>query len=360
MSTIATPISSPTYHARPQSPAYHHPPSTFFANHRSPPVKRNPSTAPRSSSQNRHTKNSPGRREKKAKAVEKQDSGSVVEIVAEGHKHGSGNAAHLTYGRENTKNITNTDAPLTHLGMTGEKNNEQPATPACSSPKSPSTPILPVNPTQNGTPVQQVAPSPQALKLSAILQTETSATRDDSSSDLTPSVCSTRKKRTYLEVEPGSQSNSPNIENLGTKRFLGETLTDEGTQLDERIKSDVTGCKTEDVSQNGTGGSIGTLHQVEKSADREAFSNGILGSKELPAQVDFPSSGEEIQTLPAPPPPSLFNLSLTKNRAYAFNAKTAEEERQRASLVEACEGLSSLCSQWHQSDYNKLKHGQKG
>jgi hypothetical protein len=45
---------------------------------------------------------------------------------------------------------------------------------------------------------------------------------------------------------------------------------------------------------------------------------------------------------------------------FAYNATSAEEEARRAILVDACEGLSSLCSQWHGSEYNKLKFGEKG
>jgi hypothetical protein len=45
---------------------------------------------------------------------------------------------------------------------------------------------------------------------------------------------------------------------------------------------------------------------------------------------------------------------------YAYNASSPEEEAHRARLAEACEGLSSLCSQWHGSDYNRLKWGARG
>ncbi len=45
---------------------------------------------------------------------------------------------------------------------------------------------------------------------------------------------------------------------------------------------------------------------------------------------------------------------------YAYNASSTEEEAHRAKLVRACEGLSSLCSQWHGSDYNRMKWGAKG
>ena len=52
--------------------------------------------------------------------------------------------------------------------------------------------------------------------------------------------------------------------------------------------------------------------------------------------------------------------ALPQRRLYAYNATSREEEAQRAALVDACEGLSSLCSQWHGSEYNKLKFGEKG
>lgn len=45
---------------------------------------------------------------------------------------------------------------------------------------------------------------------------------------------------------------------------------------------------------------------------------------------------------------------------FAFGARTKEEEAKRAQLVAACEGLSSLCSQWHGSEYNRLKWGNQG
>lgn len=45
---------------------------------------------------------------------------------------------------------------------------------------------------------------------------------------------------------------------------------------------------------------------------------------------------------------------------FAFGARSKEEEAKRAQLVAACEGLSSLCSQWHASEYNRLKWGNQG
>ncbi len=45
---------------------------------------------------------------------------------------------------------------------------------------------------------------------------------------------------------------------------------------------------------------------------------------------------------------------------FAYNAGSKEEEQERARMAAACEGLSSLCSQYHGSAYSRMKYGERG
>ena len=86
-----------------------------------------------------------------------------------------------------------------------------------------------------------------------------------------------------------------------------------------------------------------------------------FGSKSESHVGSFASRPEDHSQPPRPVQgEQAIHNAMPQRRLYAYNATSQEEEAQRAALVDACEGLSSLCSQWHGSEYNKLKFGEKG
>lgn len=161
------------------------------------------------------------------------------------------------------------------------------------------------------------------------------------------------KKRDHREVELGSREGSPvgDIESEKVQKDRGERTAswprangiDQGAlPSTSRPRSDLGPMLTEQPPHHGFQGSKSDSH--------------------IPAPPN--AAPERPRSIPSQPPPApaaqMQNHPPHPRRMYAYNATSAEEEARRAILVDACEGLSSLCSQWHGSEYNKLKFGEKG
>ncbi len=92
----------------------------------------------------------------------------------------------------------------------------------------------------------------------------------------------------------------------------------------------------------------------QKTVDSAAQGGASSAPPPLPPK---PRSGDEAYREQEHPKAQDQNRELPH---FAYNASSREEEQFRARQARACEGLSSLCSQWHGSDYNRMKWGAKG
>lgn len=103
---------------------------------------------------------------------------------------------------------------------------------------------------------------------------------------------------------------------------------------------------------------------IPSTLDTMTPSSVTLSSSRTDHQRKVQRSASDVLESDLSTPPSRaiqrFQSAPPHRRLYAFNASTPEEEIRRASMAEACEGLSSLCSQWHTSEYNKSKFGAQG
>lgn len=106
-------------------------------------------------------------------------------------------------------------------------------------------------------------------------------------------------------------------------------------------------------------------HQVNESSSSTDQGN-VNGSAPVTANESTESLTKSTPNplFPSPsdaPPCNLLPsqlLQLPIHRPLPPNGP--EENDRRVKLAQACEGLSSLCSQWHQSEYNVMKHGVLG
>ena len=151
------------------------------------------------------------------------------------------------------------------------------------------------------------------------------------------------RKRDHCEVDRGSGSGSPGEgPKIEPSRSNGTAQARQPGRLPDRPRSEP-GPSQERVPASSTFGSKSDSHLP-------THENGRLErSRPPPPPYGQPPLDGSMHRSFAPP-----------RRMYAFNATSAEEEARRAMLVDACEGLSSLCSQWHASEYNKLKFGERG
>jgi len=161
------------------------------------------------------------------------------------------------------------------------------------------------------------------------------------------------KKRDHREVELGSREGSPvgDMESEQPQRDRGERIT--------------SWPKANGVEEGKAPSLSRPRSDPGPVPAEQPHHHGFLGSKSdshIPAPPNVPP--ERPRSIPSQPPPTpaaqMQNHPPHSRRMYAYNATSAEEEARRAILVDACEGLSSLCSQWHGSEYNKLKFGEKG
>ncbi|KAG7527477.1 hypothetical protein FFLO_06892 [Filobasidium floriforme] len=161
------------------------------------------------------------------------------------------------------------------------------------------------------------------------------------------------KKRDHREVELGSREGSPvgDVENEQPQRDRGERTT-------------ASWPKANGVDQGALPSTSRPRSDLGPTLAEHTPHHGFQGSKSdshIPAPPN--AAPERPRSIPSQPPSvpavQMQNHPPHPRRMYAYNATSAEEEARRAILVDACEGLSSLCSQWHGSEYNKLKFGEK-
>jgi hypothetical protein len=161
------------------------------------------------------------------------------------------------------------------------------------------------------------------------------------------------KKRDHREVELGSREGSP----------VGDTKS-EKVQKD-RGERTASWPRANGIDQGALPPSSRPRSDLGPMLTEQPQHHGFQGSKS-DSHIQAPPivPPERPRSIPSQPPSvpaaQMQNHPPHPRRMYAYNATSAEEEARRAILVDACEGLSSLCSQWHGSEYNKLKFGEKG
>ena len=162
------------------------------------------------------------------------------------------------------------------------------------------------------------------------------------------------KKRDHREVELGSREGSP----------VGD-IESEQPQMDKGERTTASWPRANGVDQGASASSSRPRSDLGPMLAEQPPHHGFQGSKSdshIPAPPNV--APERPRPIPSQPPSvpavQMQNHPPHPRRMFAYNATSAEEEARRAILVDACEGLSSLCSQWHGSEYNKLKFGEKG
>lgn len=365
MSTASPSTAASSFHSRPHSPAYHHPShhahhphstsSTSHlhahGHHRPPGTKRSvgsssslvASTKGQMKTPEKREKEKERRRERHAVVSSHEEplKGGVGEDVQVEEKGRAGDHAGTKWedGEGIVRNGSLPPTPTSTSKSETRSGSDRPL----SSPQRfgnghntvlPQTPPSPLRPTEFTTkalhysyPTSKSTLSPPTLQESDETHLDPRRLRSDGG-----------KKRNHWEVEPGSASPSPD-----------KNETSRAGAVPDRPRSDPGAVQ-----------------------DAPSFSSSPFGSKSdshLPvSSIPNNPPQQRIKSTPTPypgqnqPPPdhSGHKVFPPPRRMYAFNATTAEEEARRAALVDACEGLSSLCSQWHASEYNKLKFGENG